>query len=306
MQLGLLYQRTGRKGQSMHVVISGGTGFVGRVLVPRLLDAGHQVSVVTRSPDKVRALYDGRAGGVTLDALPGRFDAAINLAGETVALRWTARRKREIRDSRVNVTAALRIASEAAGAHSLVSASAVGFYGDTGDNPRDETSGPGTGFLADTCMEWEAAAQSTKLRVTLVRLGFVIGRGGPGINKMALPFKLFVGGPVAGGRQFIAWVHVDDVAGIFQWALENQQVSGVVNAMAPVPVTNREFSKALARALRRPCWAPVPGFMVRLLFGEMSRVILESQRALPTRTLALGYTFQRPDLLPALNDCFQR
>lgn len=289
----------------MHVVISGGTGFVGRTLVPRLIMSGHQVSVISRDAEKVRRMFEGKAVGVTVQTLPGRFDAAINLAGETVALRWTAKRKREIRDSRVNMTSALRAAAEAAGAHTFVSASAVGFYGDTGATARDETSPPGQGFLAETSVAWEAAAQSKSMRVAIVRIGFVIGKGGPGINKMALPFKLFGGGPVAGGGQFMAWVHVDDVAGVFQWALENPAVSGVVNAMSPTPATNREFSKALARALRRPCWFPVPAFLLKLLFGEMSRVILESQRVEPHRTLELGYKFQRPDLDAALASCFE-
>lgn len=289
----------------MHVVISGGTGFVGRTLVPMLLHAGHQVSVISRNPQKVQTLFAGKAAGAAMQSLPAKFDAAINLAGETVALRWTARRKREIRDSRIKMTSALRAAAEAAGAHTFVSASAVGFYGETGTTARDETSPPGQGFLADTCVEWEAAAQSKSMRVAIVRIGFVIGKDGPGINKMALPFKLFGGGPVAGGAQFMAWVHVDDVAGVFQWALENPAVNGVVNAMSPTPATNREFSKALARALRRPCWFPVPAFLLKLLFGEMSRVILESQRVEPRRTLELGYKFQRPDLDAALASCFQ-
>jgi len=288
----------------MHVVISGGTGFVGRVLVARLLAASHQVTVVSRSADKVRATFEGKVAAAGMGNLPSRFDAAISLAGETVARRWTARRKREIRDSRVNSTAALRKAAESAGTHTLLSASAVGFYGDTGDQQRDETSPPGTGFLAETCIEWEAAAQSTALRVVNVRVGFVVGRNGPGINKMALPFKLFGGGPVAGGRQYMSWIHVDDVAGVFQWALESAAVRGPVNAMAPEPVTNREFSKSLARALHRPCWIPVPAFMLKLMFGEMSRVILESQRVVPRRTLELGYKFEQPGLDAALRSCF--
>lgn len=289
----------------MHVVISGGTGFVGRTLVPLLVNAGHQVSVISRNPQRVQSLLGGRVAGVTMQSLPAKFDAAINLAGETVARRWTSRRKREIRDSRLLTTSALRRTAEAAGAHTFVSASAVGFYGDTGDTERDESSAPGTGFLADTCVEWEAAAQSPTMRVAIVRIGFVIGKGGPGVNKMALPFRLFGGGPVAGGRQFMAWVHVDDVAGVFRWALETPSIRGVVNATAPLPVTNREFSKALAKALHRPCWFPVPGVLLKLLFGQMSRVILESQRVVPRRTLELGYRFQRPELADALASCFQ-
>lgn len=289
----------------MHVVISGGTGFVGRNLVPKILAAGHQVTVISRSPKSVGELFAGKAVGASFDTLPAKFDAAINLAGESVARRWTTRRKREIRDSRVNATTALRKAAETAGAHTFVSASAVGFYGDTGDQQRDESSPPGTGFLPEVCVQWEAAAQSKTMRVVNVRTGFAIGKGGAGINKMALPFKLFVGGAVAGGRQYMPWVHVDDVAGIFHWALQNGHVTGAVNAMAPTPVTNREFSKALARTLHRPCWAPVPAFMLKLLFGEMSRVILESQRVVPTRTLELGYKFARADLDAALLACFQ-
>jgi uncharacterized protein (TIGR01777 family) len=287
----------------MHVVISGATGLVGRALVPQLVAAGHRVSLVSRDTARARALFGTTADACSLDNLPSQFDAVVNLAGESVARRWTARRMREIRDSRVRVTARLRQAAENAGAQTLVSASAVGFYGDTGDREHDERSGPGTGFLAETSVAWESAAASNRLRVAIVRIGIVLGRNAPALARMTLPFRLFVGGPLAGGRQWMSWVHLDDVTGILRWALESPHVSGPVNATAPGPVTNAEFSRALARQLRRPCWAPVPGFVLRLVLGKMAQMILQGQRAVPNRTRELGYTFRWPELVPALADC---
>lgn len=286
----------------MHIVIGGGTGYVGRSLVPLCLKAGHQVTVVSRSAEKVRAMFGDTVAAATTAQLPARFDVSISLAGESVARRWNAATKREILQSRVQATTELRRASEAAGASAFVSASAIGFYGDRGDSEVDESSTPGTGFLADVCRQWEAAAQGGNLRTVIVRVGFVIGPGAAAIRKMSLPFRLFIGGALAGGRQFVPWIHVLDLARMFLWAAEAPQVNGVVNGTNPQPATNKEISRSLARALHRPCWAPVPGFAVKLLFGEMGSIALESQRVLPRRTMQLGFAFEWRDLDAAMID----
>jgi uncharacterized protein (TIGR01777 family) len=234
--------------------------------------------------------------------VPEKFDAAINLAGENVNRRWTARAKKAMRDSRVDTTAALRAAAERAGAHTFVAGSAVGFYGETGQQIADEDSPPGDDFLARVCVEWEAAAKSESLRVVNVRTGFVLGPDAEGLKMMAQPFRWFVGGVVAGGGQYMPWVHVDDVLAMFQWALENKEVSGPVNAVAPAPATNREVSKSLARALHRPCWLPVPGFAVKLALGEMGELALQSQRVMPNRAMKLGFEFKHADLDEALRE----
>ncbi|MBK9973366.1 MAG: TIGR01777 family protein [Planctomycetes bacterium] len=286
----------------MHIVIGGGTGYVGQTLVPLCQKAGHQVTVLSRDVTKVRTLFGSEVHAADAAQPPARFDVAINLAGQSVARRWTTAIKREILQSRTRTTSELRQAAQAAGAQAFISASAIGFYGDRGDTEVDESSPPGSGFLADVCQRWEAAATGGPLRTVIVRVGFVIGPGAAAIGKMALPFKLFAGGALAGGRQFVPWIHVQDVAGIFLWAAETSSVHGILNATNPVPATNKAISKSLARALHRPCWAPVPGFAVKLLFGEMGSIALESQRVLPRRTSQLGFPFQWTDLDAAMRD----
>jgi uncharacterized protein (TIGR01777 family) len=286
----------------MHVLVGGGTGYIGVPLVNALLAAGHSVTVVSRSASKVGEVFRGNAAAATLESLPAQFDVAVSLSGENVSRRWNRRVKREILESRVNATRAIRQAAENAGARALVAASAVGFYGDTGAAQATEDSPPGKGFLADVCVQWESAAQSSKLRVAVVRVGFVIGPESKAIQVMAPPFRMFVGGPLAGGRQYVPWVHQADVVAMFRWAVENEAVSGPVNAIAPAPATNRDISNALARALHRPSWFPVPGFAVKLLFGEMGGLALESQHVTPARALALGFKFTHTDLDRAMRD----
>lgn len=286
----------------MHVVVGGGTGFIGKVVVRALLAQGRQVTVVSRSAGRVRELFSGKAEAASMDSLPGKFDAAVNLAGEPVAQRWSARAMREIRDSRVNSTAALRKAAEESGASTFVAGSAVGFYGDTGNTEATEESAPGKGFLSETCIEWEAAGQSSTLRVPVVRVGFTVGPGAPGVRLMARPFRMFVGGAIAGGGAYMPWVHVADVCAMILWALDTPGVSGPLNAVAPAQATNLELSRALARALHRPCWAPVPAFAIRLLFGRMGEVVLASQRVAPRRAQELGFKFQHTDLAAAMRD----
>lgn len=285
----------------MRVIVAGGTGLVGRTLVPRLVRSGHTVTVVSRSADKVFSTFAGKAASATWDKLPSEFDAAINLAGEGVAdKRWTKARKQALRDSRVNTTRKIREACETAGAKALINASAVGYYGPRGDETVDEGSDLGDDFLAGVCGEWEQAAKSDKLRVAIVRVGIVLADGGA-LDKMKPPFKMFVGGPIGNGKQWMPWIHIDDLVGVFQFVLENE-VEGVFNGTSPNPVRNRDFCKALGKALGRPSWLPAPGFALRILLGQLAEAILTGQRAVPKRTLEAGYAFKFPDLQAAMDD----
>jgi uncharacterized protein (TIGR01777 family) len=216
-----------------------------------------------------------------------------------------------IRSSRVDgtrsVVEAIRRAERRPEA--LINASATGYYGPRGDQPVSETDGPGDDFLARVCREWERealAAEDLGVRVTLVRTGIVLGEGGGALEKMLLPFRFFLGGPFGGGRQGFPWVHLDDVVGIYRWALERPEVSGPLNATGPQPLTNREFCQELGRVLGRPCWAPVPGFALKLLLGEMAEpLLLQGQKVLPVRTEQLGYAFQFRTAEAALRDVLQ-
>ena len=284
----------------MHVLVSGGTGFIGKAMVRHLLDAGRQVTVVSREPDKVAGMFGGRAQGCKLTDLPASFDAVVNLAGASLDKRWTADFKRVIVDSRVETTTRLREAAEARGARVFVSTSAVGWYGNRGDEELDETSPPGTGFLPEVGLKWEAAAQSDKLRVVTPRVGVVMHRSGGALKVMLPLFKWLLGGRLGSGRQYWPWVHLHDVVALYTWALDTEAVSGAVNCVAPTPVTNREFTRELARAVRRPVSLPVPKFALRLRFGEMADMLLHSQRVHPKRTLELGFKFTYPDLPHAL------
>ena len=190
----------------------------------------------------------------------------------------------------------------------LVSASAVGYYGSRGDERLDEDAAPGGDFLAEVCIAWEREANAAAehgVRVVTVRTGVVLDKSGGALKKMLPPFKLGVGGPVAGGRQYLPWIHIDDLVGIYVAAIDNEAWSGPVNASAPEPVTNAEFSKALGRALHRPAFAPVPAFAIRALYGDMAEIVTEGQRAMPRRPLELGYTFAHPDLDEALTDALR-
>ena len=240
-------------------------------------------------------------------ALAGR-DAIVHLAGENIAQRWSAAAKQSIRDSRVTGTRQLVQGigelAEAERPRVLVSGSAIGYYGAHGDEPIDEDVPAGSDFLAQTCQAWEAeadAATSYGLRVAKVRTGVVLDREGGALAKMLPPFKLGVGGPVAGGRQYISWVHPDDLVGIVLASIDGQQWQGAINATAPEPQRNGDFSKALGRALNRPSFLPVPGAALRLLYGEMAEIVTTGARVLPAKALVLGYRFRYPKLDEALS-----
>lgn len=296
----------------MRVTVTGATGLIGGRLVERLKARGDEVTVLSRNPDGAPARLDVEAvrwdpgsGPAPAAALAGR-DAVVHLAGEPVAQRWTEEAKRRIRSSRevgtANLVAGLRAAEPRPRA--LVSSSAVGYYGPRGDEPVDEETPPGDDFLARVCVAWEhaaLAAQDLGVRVTRVRTGVVLDPDGGALAKMLPPFKLGAGGPVAGGRQWMPWIHADDLAGLYLAALDGDDAwAGPLNASAPSPVTNAEFSKALGRALHRPAVAPVPAFAIKLLYGEMATIVTTGQRVVPRRALALDYAFEHPELDEAL------
>ena len=295
----------------MRIVVSGGTGFLGRRLVERL-QAEHEVIVLTRRPRT--------AGEVQWS--PGTSDrrwmetvrtahAVVNLAGESIAGgRWTAARKKKIVDSRITATRAIVEAIKSA-THPLVliNASAIGFYGDRGDEPMTEQSSPGDDFLARLCTAWEAEALTVadRCRVVLLRSGMVLAKDGGALPQLALPFRLFVGGPVGSGRQYLSWVHLDDWVELARWALTSDTVAGPLNLTAPEPVTNGEFARTLGRALRRPAIMPAPAFALRLLLGEMAdAMVLGGQRVLPAKAQSLGFAFRYPRLDAALAAIYGR
>jgi uncharacterized protein (TIGR01777 family) len=301
----------------MNLVVTGATGFIGRRLVRRLLAAGHGVTALTRDAARAASVLPVRCACATWDprgridaaALRGR-DAVVHLAGEGVAAeRWTPPQKLAIRESRVGGTRTLVQAIAALPAaerpRTLVAASAIGYYGDRRDEELDEDSPPVSDFLGEVCQAWERevfAARAHGLRAAAVRIGVVLGKDGGALERILPPFRLGLGGRLASGRQWMSWVHVDDVVGLFAWALEQPEATGPINATAPTPVTNAEFTAALGRALHRPALLPVPAVAIRLRFGEMSAILLASQRVLPRAATRLGFAFRYPALAGALAD----
>ena len=286
----------------MIFTLTGASGFVGRALRESLVRQDRQVRVLSRRGGDFA--WDSLSGPAPSEAFEGA-DAVVHLAGESVAQRWTPAIKRAIRESRVLGTQHLvqGLSTARRRPAALVCASAVGFYGDRGEEILTEADEAGEGFLARTCVEWEKSASlaaSLGLRVVCLRIGMVLGPGGGALAKMLLPFRLGLGGPVAGGRQWTAWIHVDDLVRLILFAVENDALAGPVNAVAPQLTRNREFSRALGRALRRPAILPTPGFAVRALFGEMAQIVTGSQRVLPRVAEAAGFRFQYPELDAAL------
>jgi uncharacterized protein (TIGR01777 family) len=301
----------------MRVTVTGATGLLGRPLVAALQDRGIEVSVLSRDAERAKQSL-GRDGKPKIEAyawdllsepapvaaLEGR-QAVLHLAGENVAQRWSASAKQAIRESRVtgtrNLLAGMRAAAQAPSA--LISSSAIGYYGPHGEEPLDEDAPAGGGFLPQVCVEWEAAARGASLlgmRVVTPRLGIVLDRRGGALGRMLPAFRLGLGGAIAGGRQYMSWIHIEDVAGMICAALQDERWSGPVNATAPEPVTNREFTSVLARVLERPAVLPVPAPALRLLLGEMAEIIVTGARAVPAKPLVLGYEFNHPQLEPAL------
>lgn len=289
------------------MVVSGGSGFIGEPLVRRLLQPGHDVLVLSRDPAKVRA---GRGIPWSAVAEAGTADVIINLAGENVGGgRWTPERKRRILESRVEATSALveAVRSAPAKRRAFISASAVGFYGVHGDETVDEGAGGGAGFLAEVTHRWEELARGAEVaaRLVILRFGVVLGRDGGAIAKMLVPFQMGLGGPIGSGDQWMSWVDREDVLRAIEWAIDRPEVRGTYNITAPEPVRNRDFARALGRALHRPAFMPTPAFALRLIFGEMAgEMLLGGQRVLPSRTTAAGFSFSYPTLEASLRHVF--
>jgi uncharacterized protein len=301
----------------MRVAVTGATGLIGSRLVAALLERGDDVTVLSRDAGRAReslgqvtALsWDPAAGPPAAEALAGR-EGIIHLAGESVAQRWSDQAKEGIRTSRElgtrNLVAGLREAEPRPAV--LLSASGIDYYGDRGDERVDESAAPGEGFLPQVVEAWERearAAEGLGVRVVLLRTAVVLARSAGALARMLPFFRAGIGGPVAGGRQYMPWIHLDDLVGMYLTALDDARWSGPINAAAPEPVTNREFSKALGRALHRPAAAPVPEFALRLLYGEMAEIVTTGRRAVPARALELGYRFRHPDLDEALESALE-
>jgi uncharacterized protein len=292
----------------MRVIVTGATGTIGRALVGELAARGDEVTALSRNPARaglgVETLEwsEPKREPPPGEALRGR-DAVVHLLGETIAQRWSGEAKREIRDSRVlptrNLVTALGDLPEAERPRTLVSQSASGWYGPRGDEPLGEDEPAGSDWLAGVVRDWEAEARKAPGRVVLTRTGVVLSPRGGALEKMLPFFKLGIGGPVAGGNQYLPWVHLDDVVGAVVFLLDTQQ-DGPVNVTAPEPATNKEFSRTLGRVLRRPAFAPVPALAVKTLYGEMATIVTTGQRAVPRRLQELGYEFRRPGLEAAL------
>jgi uncharacterized protein (TIGR01777 family) len=301
----------------MQLVVTGATGTIGRALVGELRERGHNVVALSRD---ARRAADILGSGVKIAVWPdpaqtsppaealGGSDAVFNLLGEPIAQRWTAEAKRRIRTSRVETTrrlvGAIRELDPDRRPRILISQSATGFYGARGNEWVDEDSDPGTDWLAELTADWEgeAAQASDIMRVVRTRTGVVLSPDGGALARMLPFFRLGIGGPVAGGDQYVPWVHLDDVVGALIACLENADVSGPVNITSPTPATNAELSRALGRALQRPAVLPVPGLVLRLLYGEMAEVVTSGQRVRPSGLLGLGYRFSHPELNGALDE----
>ncbi len=296
----------------MKVFIAGATGFIGRNVTAGLLSDGHEVTALTRDATRGRRTLgdapeviegDPNRPGDWQKRLDGH-DAVINLVGEPVlAKRWTVSQKQVLRDSRIDPTRMIVAGIEKAAVRPKVflSGSAVSFYGDRGDSEVTEADAPANDFSANMCRDWEEAALKAKdlgVRVVTLRTSFVLGRGGA-LDRMVLPFKMWLGGPIGGGRQYLSWIHIDDYVGLVKFLLIADSVSGPVN-MAAGAAINREFSVALGRALGRPSWLPVPAFVLKLALGESSVIVLEGQRIVSSKAVEAGYSFSFTELEAAL------
>jgi uncharacterized protein (TIGR01777 family) len=302
----------------MRVLITGATGLIGSAVCDALLARGDEVVGLTRDPEKARPknptvrwhAWQASTERPPPEALE-QVDGVVNLIGEEINQRLTEPAKRRIRESRITSTRNLVQAIESAEARPkvFVGQSAIGYYGDRGAAIVDEESPQGEGFAAEIPAEWEAAERGAEKlvdRIVILRTGLVLTKHGGLVKQLLLPFKLGLGGPIAGGEQFMSWIHLDDEVGLILWALDNERVSGVINATAPNPVTNREFSKALGRALNRPAAIPVPKLAVTALRGgELADAVAGGARVMPRRATDLGYGFEHPDLDEALESALR-
>ena len=300
----------------MNILITGGTGFIGSALSRELSNSGHKVIITSRrkTPPKLENIEI-----VRWDIQPplsseiiSDIDAVINLAGESlISGRWTKRRKERIMSSRVNTTRLLVESMKNANPKPkvLINASAVGYYGPHGDEYVTDDTPPASDFLAEVCKAWEKEALKAYelgIRVVITRFGIVLESDGGALSRMAMPFKFFLGGHLGRGKQWVSWVHREDIIGFMKYALENESISGHINLTAPQPVTNKEFCSALGKALNRPSWFHVPAFMIKLTLGEVGKVLLTGQRVLPEKALKAGYQFKYLEINEALMAIFGR
>ena len=300
----------------MRILIAGGTGLIGTALVKSLRDNGNEVIILTRAPEQAG---ERAVSGVRLEMWDGRstagwgplveeVDAIVNLAGEGIADgRWTAARKRRIRDSRVEAGQALVAAVAEADAKPgvLIQSSAVGYYGPCADEILTEEAAAGSDFLAEVCVEWEASTVGVEemgVRRPVIRTGVVLSAEGGAFPRMALPFRLFAGGPLGSGKQYFPWIHIDDEVAAIRFLLSSETASGPYNLTAPDPLRNRDFVRLLGRAMRRPAIVPTPSFALKAIFGEMSTVLLDGQRAVPARLQEAGFEYAYTDAGGALKD----
>ncbi|MFI3156740.1 MAG: TIGR01777 family oxidoreductase [Methylococcaceae bacterium] len=295
----------------MNILITGGTGFIGSALTKSLIAQGHAVTVLSRSPDKVAQICGSDVnalGSLSQLKTEDRYQAIINLAGAPIVdARWSEDRKQLIRASRIGLTEHLVacIARMAVKPELLISGSAIGYYGNQSDTVLTEQSTPYEDFSAQLCADWEAAAKQAEqfgVRVCLIRTGLVIADGGGFLQRMLPPFRFGLGGRLGDGRQWMSWIHRQDWINIAQTMIADSTMQGAYNATAPNPVTNAEFTRILAQCLKRPALLPVPARLLKILLGEMSQLVLGSQRVIPERLLAQGFKFQYDDLAAALNE----
>ena len=301
------------------VIITGGTGMIGQPLAKQLAKAGYEVIVLSRNPANAGALagisgikivdWDAKTAQGWGSLADGAF-AIVNLAGENLAEgRWTDERKRTIVDSRVDAAKAVVAAIEQAQVKPevVVQASAVGYYGPRGNEPVTEEGKSGSSFDAKVCVTWEQASDPVAamgVRRVIIRTGIVLDKNAGALPRMAMPFKLFAGGPIASGKQVMPWIHLADEVNAIQWLMENPAAQGVFNLSAPNPVTNKELAQALGTALGRPSLVPVPAFALKTMFGEMAELLLTGQRAVPARLQQLGYPFRFSTIQAALDDIY--
>jgi uncharacterized protein len=301
----------------MKIIIAGGSGFVGKALSRQLLENGHQVITLSRSPHGRKEYAADAAGIVLWDGVsPDGWlehmtdtDAIVNLAGKNIsAERWTARTRQEILESRINAGKALAVALERAPERPrvLIQASAIGYYGSRGDETLDESSAPGRGFLSEVCQKWEEStkpAESLSIRRVLVRTAMVLGKSGGALEKMVTPFRMCAGGPLGTGKQWLSWIHLEDEVRALIFLIQNDHLSGVFNLSSPESQRMEEVSKAIGRSMGRSSWLPVPEFALKLALGEMAEeMLLASARALPKRLLEARFSFTFPDLKSALDN----
>jgi uncharacterized protein (TIGR01777 family) len=294
----------------MRVILSGASGLIGKRLASALTARGDDVVELSRSGAEGAVKWDPASEPAPTASISGA-DAVVHLAGENIAQRWSSGARERIRTSRTAGTANLVAGIEAADPrpHVLVCANAVGYYGNRGDELLSESSAPGDDWLAAVCVEWEAAANTALtlgLRVCTIRTGVVLDRSGGALAKMLPPFQAGIGGPVAGGRQYISWIHADDLVSFYLATIDDKSVEGPVNAVAPQAVRNAEFSKALGRALHRPAIAPVPRAALQLLYGDMASIVTDSQNVKPARAAELGVSYTHPELDEALRSALSR